>query len=51
MVTGTSRCAATRNSLTGGTVALDGVRVQGNARDETCVDDAIPSLRIPMSPD
>lgn len=50
VVTGTSRCAATRNSLTGGTVALDGVRVQGNGRDETCVDDAIPSLRIPMSP-
>lgn len=50
VLTGTSRCAATRNSLTGGTVVLEGVRVQGNGRDETCVDDAIPSLRIPMSP-
>lgn len=50
VVTGSSRCAATRGVTTAGAVTLDGVRVQGNGRDEVCVDDAIPALRLPMSP-
>jgi hypothetical protein len=50
VVTGASRCAALRSSIAAGTVTLDGVRVQGNGQDEVCVDDAIPALRIPMSP-
>jgi hypothetical protein len=50
VVTGASRCAALRSSIAAGTMTLDTVRVEGNGRNEVCVDDAIPALRIPMSP-
>ena len=51
VVTGNTRCAALRNSVAGGSVELTSVRVEGNARDEACVDDTLPSLRLPVSPD
>ena len=51
VVTGNTRCAALRNSFAGGSVELTSVRVEGNARDEACVDDTLPSLRLPVSPD
>jgi len=51
VVTGNTRCAALRNSVAGGRVELTSVRVEGNARDEACVDDTLPSLRLPVSPD
>lgn len=51
VVTGSTRCAALRNNAAGGVVALTSVRVTGNARDEACVDDTLPSLRLPVSPD
>lgn len=50
VVTGASRCAALRSSISAGSVALNGVRVEGNGQNEVCVDDAIPALRVPMSP-
>ena len=50
-MTGNTRCAALKNQAAGGSVALSSVRVEGNARDEVCVDDSLPSLRLPVSPD
>ena len=50
LLTGSTRCATLRNSAAGGSVELTSVRVTGNARDEACVDDALPSLRLPVSP-
>lgn len=51
VVTGNTRCAALRNNAAGGRVDLTSVRVTGNVRDEACVDDGLPSLRLPVSPD
>ncbi|MFO0625786.1 MAG: hypothetical protein U0325_09245 [Polyangiales bacterium] len=49
-VTGHTGCAVLRSSAVGGQVSLDSVQMTGNARDEACVDDALPLLRLPVSP-
>jgi len=46
-----SGCAATLNNTNGSAaITLDSITLSGNRRDATCADDALPAVRLPLSP-
>nr|MBK7065842.1 hypothetical protein [Deltaproteobacteria bacterium] len=51
VVTRHTGCAATLNNTNGSaSITLDSITLSGNGRDATCADDALPSVRLPLSP-
>lgn len=52
VITRHSGCATTLNNTNGSaSITLDSMTLSGNGRDATCADDAVPSVRLPLSPD
>ncbi|MBK6535025.1 MAG: right-handed parallel beta-helix repeat-containing protein [Deltaproteobacteria bacterium] len=51
VITRHTGCAATLNNTNGSAaITLDSITLSGNGRDATCADDALPSVRLPLSP-
>lgn len=49
-ISGTTRCAGQRSTATAAQLGLDSVTLDGNVRNEVCVDTSLPNIRLPMSP-
>ena len=51
VITGHSGCAASLSNTTGAAaITLDAFTLSGNGRDAVCADDALPAVRLPLSP-
>ncbi len=51
VITRHTGCAATLNNTNGSaSITLDSITLSGNGRDATCADDALPAVRLPLSP-